>query len=392
MNQLLSKRLSSTLFWAFCVLYPLSSLYGQTEPDGQLQIRCNLNVEVAADGQQAKRIEDSLKGFLTEARNGTYSHQFVDPDHLQRNAFFFDNLKGICTSQNVNDHFEAPCILKSYSFDSKDYYLTLSISGNRNGSPFVNKIFEIKASPYQGRYRFFCLFDDRTEHLKTCKIRNVTFHYPSEFDQKKTESFVAFRDRFCKLTKTESTPLEYFHFRSLEEALMAYGFLFDCQKCNDLSNDLGRCDNLGSRFFTGMDDECNIDDYVNAHLLNRLPKRDEMYRGIREGIAVVYGNTWGGVSVAEMKIRFLEAYENNPKMNFLDEFKKGRKSHVGPHFTFFFVCALFCEKLINEDRFDAAIRLLYSGQKGERFFENLDKEMGINESNFHETVLRLMNE
>ena len=367
--------------------------HGQLALDTKkIAVTKNLGIELAPDHDTARALEDSLNAFLTEAVNGKFSEKYVNANHLKQNEFFFSNLKNIQSSRRAGVSFSQPSILKAFSFDGKAIYITLSVCGKANQQPFVHKIFELKALRTEKHFRFECLFDERTKRLKSKKIKNIIFHFESNLDVTKAEAFVQFRNKFCKLTRATSRPMHYYKFASLESALKAYGILYDCTKCNDLSNDLGMCDDNGNRFVTGMANECNIHDYVYGHFTHYVPNRDEIYRPIEEGIAVYYGNTWGGVTLEEMKRRFKKAFDANPKMNFLEEFKKGRKAHVGPHFTSYFICSLFCKEAIEKHGFDAALKLLYSGEEGERFFAGLKDVLEINESNFHQTVVRLLSE
>ncbi|GJM44633.1 MAG: hypothetical protein DHS20C21_14750 [Gemmatimonadota bacterium] len=82
-----------------------------------------------------------------------------------------------------------------------------------------------------------------------------------------------------------------------------------------------------------------------------MDNTDNLYRPFREGMAIHYGGTWGGVRLPEMADRFREEMAR---------------------------------------RFDAALKLVYSGPEGEHFFANLDEVLQVNESNFHDTIVRLI--
>lgn len=349
----------------------------------------NLGIELAPDSTTAAALATSLDGFLSEVIAGEFSETYVEPSHLTKHGFFFDGIPD-GTSRREDTRFGLPSVLKSYSFDEESYYVTLSFSGTRGADPALYKVIELKAVPFRDHYRFYCLFEERTAGLETKSIGGVTYHYDGELDLEKAKEFVAFKDDFTALTRTTPLELDYYNFESLDQMLKAYGILFDAAKCNFLCNDLGITGDEGRLFVTGMNREDYIRDFLHGHLYYRLPEHDSMYRAFREGMAMYYGGSWGGVTLDEMKDRFREELQARPETQFLEMFRAGRKSSVGPHFSFYFMCGLFFEEILRTREFDQAMQMLYSGRGGETFFANLEETLQVDESNFHETVVRLL--
>lgn len=349
----------------------------------------NLEIELAPDTETDQALEASLNGFLAETYAREYSDKYVDAEHYKRNEFFFENLP-TGASRRESTSYDEPVVLRSYSPNEKDYYLTLSFSGKRDGSPFLYKVVELKAVPVADHFQFYCLFDERTVGLGMESIGDVTFYYEGGLNPDKAKEFVEFKKQFTHLTGAEPAPMQYYKFQSLQNLLEAHGFLFDAAKCNDLCNDLGLTYNEGKTFVTGMNNECYIRDYIHGHFFDRMDNSDRLYRPFREGMAIYYGGTWGGVRLPEMTQRFREEMLPRPGIDFLQEFKKGRKSSVRPHFSFFFMSALLCREVIENHGFEQALKLVYSGSDGEDFFANLEDVMKVNESNFHQTIVRLI--
>ncbi len=351
----------------------------------------NLGLEISEDSTTAVALETSLNGFLAETYAREYSDRYVDPAHYRQNEFFFENLPtGV--SRRATTSFNEPAIVRSYSPNERDYYVTLNFSGTRDGVPSLFQLVELKAVPVSDHFRFYCLFDERTAGLEMETIGDVTFYHEGALDLEKAREFVEFKTQFTKLTRSEPAPMQYYKFRSLQSLLEAHGILFDAAKCNFLCNDLGITYNEGQTFVTGMNNECYIRDFIHGHFFDRMDNADRMYRPFREGMAIYYGGTWGGVRLPEMTQRFREEMLPRPGIDFLEEFRKGRKSSVRPHFSYFFMSALFCREVIEEHGFEQAMKLVYSGSDGEDFFANLDDVMNVNESNFHDTIVRLMEE
>lgn len=357
---------------------------------GQKLLTRNIGVELSEDAGTDRALESALVGFLKQAERGEYKPNRVAPEHLAKHRFFFDGLTTTRRSRNASVVIQPAAVLKSYSFDEQSYYITLAYHGTRNHEPFIRKIAQLKAVPFEGSYQFECLFDERTAQLAITKVGNVTFRHAHTIEQAEADRFVAFRDSFCARTNATKRPLTYYSFASLEQMLRAYGIDFDCNKCNFLSNDLGFGDDGGARFVTGMASVSNIRDYIYAHFKFSCPDPEQMYSPVKEGIAVCYDKTWGDVTVAQMNEKFRRELRDHPDTNFLDEFRKARKASVDSHFTHYYLCALLCNELIANDRLDQALELLYSGHDGERFFATLHSVLGINEANFHQSVVRLM--
>lgn len=357
----------------------------------QVSIKRNLNLElVEKDSITSLKIERALNGFLTEAQEKNYSKKYVDSTHLLKYEFFFNKLAGIGTN---SPNFNKPLVLKSYPVENGNYRLTIGFSGQKEQEPFIYQITELKAVPYHDHYRFYCPFEDNTEHFKTKTLNNVTYHYSNSFNETKAEKFVRFTQEMAKLIKTPIPQLDYYSFNSLDELLKSYGFLYSARQCNFLCYDLGFTDNEGSTYITGTDNENYVFGFISDYLYYNLPNKDKIYWPFVQGLATYYGGY--GLSYEDMetlKSQFRQEFKNNPSLNFLEEFKKGRKSSVNRHFSYYVMSAFLFEEILNKKGFDEALKLLYSGNDGAIFFENLDKVLGVNEKSFHKKILKLIEE
>jgi len=142
---------------------------------GQISVDRNFDLELAErDSTKSAKLEKALNAFLTEAQNDTYSDEYVDSAHLKKYEFFFKKLSGIGKSSN---DFYSPSILKSYTPDGETYVLTVAFAGVKNDVPFIYQITELRATPYQDHYRFYCPFEENTAGFKSKTFQNVTYHY-----------------------------------------------------------------------------------------------------------------------------------------------------------------------------------------------------------------------
>jgi hypothetical protein len=357
----------------------------------QVLVERNLNLELAEkDSFTSLKIERALNGFLTEAQEKNYSKKYVDSVHLLKYKFFFNKLSGIgVNSQNFNK----PLVLKSYPVENGNYRLTVGFSGQIEGQPFIYQITELKAVPYQDHYRFYCPFEDNTKHFKMKTVDNVTYHYSNLFNETKAKKFAEFTKKIAQLIETPIPHLDYYSFNNLDELLKSYGFLYSARQCNFLCYDLGFTDNEGRTYITGTDNENYVFGFISDYLYYNLPNTDKIYWPFLQGISTYYGGY--GLSYDDMvtlKRQFRKEYKSNPEINFLEEFKKGRKSSVNRHFSYYVMSAFLFEEALNKKGFDEAIKLVYSGNDGKLFFENLNLVLEVNEKNFHKTIAELIAE
>jgi len=358
---------------------------------GQITVNRNFNLELTEkDSLKSIKLEKSLNGFLTEAINRTYSNKYVDSIHLKKYEFFFNKLSGI--GKNSND-FHNPSILKSYSPDGEIYMLTVAFFGIKNDNPFIYQITELMAKPYKDHYRFYCPFKENTVNFKTKTFKNVTYYYSGSINEEKANDFAEFKDELSELSETRKSNLDYYCFQNLDELLKSYGFLYSARQCNFLCYDLGFTDNEGQIYMTGTNNENYIFGYLGDYLYYNLPNKENMYWAFVQGVSTYYGGY--GLSydtMGELKQQFRNELHKNPSLDFLEEFKKGRKSSVNRHFSFYVMSAFLCEEVVNKKGFKDVLKLVYSGDKGELFFENLKTILNVDETNFHKTILRLINE
>lgn len=358
--------------------------------NAQVAVERNLNLElVEKDSINSAKIEKALNGFLAEAQERNYTEKYVDSTHLLKHEFFFSKLAGIGSKCYFND----PLVLKSYPVEDDCYRLTIGFTGNKEGQPFIYQITELKAVPFKDHYRFYCPFEDNTEHFKSKTYDNVTYHFSKALDEKKAKEFTSFTHELAQLTNGPIPEMNYYSFSSLDELLKSYGFLYSARQCNFLCYDLGFTDNGGNTYITGTDNENYVFGFIGDYIYYNLPNRDEIYWPFVQGLSAYYGGY--GLSYDDMdtmKSQFRNKLNEHPTIDFLEEFKKGRKSSVNRHFSHYVMSAFLFEKVLKEKGFDKAFSLVYSGNNGEQFFEKLEKVAQITPINFHQTILELIKE
>lgn len=376
--------LPRTLLAALATFTALAPAAAAQEP-----VRLNLNAILSEDDETAAALDRSLGGFLAEAQAGVFSEKLVDPGDLERFEFFFQGLGRLGLSGEADN--DPPTVLKSYTTDGSVYRITIAFGGRRAGLPFLYKIVELKATPHGKGYRFSSPFEERTAGFQSTEIGSVTFHHSRPLDLREAAAFCEFREEFGRLTGTETGPLDYYCFQSLDELLTSYGYVFDANKCNFLHHDLGFMDDGGRRYVTGTGRANYSFEYVGEQLQRQHPRSADLFGTFVTGLSAYYGGyATSGDDLSTLKRQFRERLVEQPDIDFLAEFRKGRKSSIQRHFCHYVISALLCEEAIEQHGFETAMRLTFSGKDGQQFFHILEADMGITEANFHSTVCRLI--
>ncbi len=74
-----------------------------------------------------------------------------------------------------------PSVLKAYTLNGDDYFVTIAFGGEVDGAPFLDMIVELKATPHGDGYRFHCPFEERTKDFHETTLEDVSFRYSGGF-------------------------------------------------------------------------------------------------------------------------------------------------------------------------------------------------------------------
>ncbi|WP_166962393.1 hypothetical protein [Yeosuana marina] len=144
--------------------------------------------------------------------------------------------------------------------------------------------------------------------------------------------------------------------------------------------------------FNALSTDSNNENYlsinVGGFLYCSLLNKEDMYWSFANGVSTFYGGYVLSLdTIRELKLQFLEELLRNPHFNFLVEFRKGRKLSVNNHFSHYVKSAFLYEEVIKKKGFEDILELVYSGVKGELFFDNLNRILNIDKDNFNHAML-----
>ncbi len=335
--------------------------------------------EVLADG-----LQESLSDFLEPLRRGKVSEERTDLAERERYSFFYKSLlRGAKGAE--------PVVLKSYPLEEDAHLITLAFFTGAPDALAISRIVEVEAIPEDDGFRFCCPYERRTANFARHELGSVVFRSSGPIDKDRAAEFVRFKEKLEELQGREPRPLHYDCFQSLDELLKAHGLVHDASKCNFLLHDLGFLWDDGRRFATGTGDERYIFGYASGVLAHEAADRDEIFWPYLNGVAAYYGGyAISGDSMEVLKRQFREELEARPTIDFYDEFMKGRGASVHRHFSCYVMSAFLCEEIVAQHDEKTALGLVESGADGEGFFDQLDSLLGVNEGNFHSTIVRLI--
>lgn len=340
----------------------------------------------------ASALAESLSELITAVCRGEITDANISTDDQQRHAFFMGALRRLKIGEGSPA--ALPLVLRSFSPDGgESFMISVAFMSPTEQGDQIESIIEFQAYPHDGGYRFRSPFDYRARKLKTKTVGEVRYHFAGPFDGERADEFVRFKRSFESHVGNKTRELEYYCFETLDEILRAYGIEYDCTRCNWLKEDLGFMDDSGQAFLTGTGDERFIFDYLVDYMSLYCDDDGDLYLPFVYGMAAYYGGYGlSGDELETLKAQFREELGLHPNMDFLEEYRKARKSSIHRHFTYFVIGAFICEEVIANHGFEGVMQLARTGRSGERFFVTLDRLLGVDETNFHEMVLRLIQE
>ena len=357
-----------------------------------LAFEMNMRAVFEEDDALADEIGASVEGLLGVITRGESLEGYVDQAEQDRHTFFYKALRSLAAHGDAPGR--SPLVLKSFSPDGGQSYL-ISVAFMRGEQ--IYKIIEFHAyrDDDSDGYRFKSPFDYRTRSLQVQDFGEVRYYSTRPIDVSRGEEFVGFKHRLEDVLDVEPQiarrELSYYCFETLDELLRAYGIVYDCTRCNWLKEDLGFMDAGGDRFLTGSDDER----YIFAYTLDFMQAFDDadgdLYPPMVYGLATYFGEYGlSGHDLPTLKAQFRQRLNAEPGIDFLEEYNKGRGSSVSRHFTHFVICSFLCEAVAQRHGMDAVIDLVHSGRSGDRFFEQIEELLGVDEAGFHDLMVRLI--
>ncbi len=331
-------------------------------------------------------LHDAVGELITAIHSGDITERLVSREDRERYSFFMKALSRLKIESDTESH--PPMVLKSFSPDGgTSFLITIAFKSQGVSSDQIEKIIEFHAYPDKEKFSFKSPFEYRTRALSTVTFGDVQYYYSGSINHELAQHFVSFKHQLESDLGTAKRPFQYYCFEILDELLRAYGIVYDCTRCNWLKEDLGFMDDNGSVFVTGTGNESFIFDFLVDYMSMYCDQDGDLYPPFVYGMAAYFGGYGlSGDDLQTLKAQFRDERRRNPEINFLDEYRKGRRSSIQRHFTHYVIGAFICEEVLDRHGFESVMKLARSGRDGEQFFNTLETLLGVKESDFHDMV------
>lgn len=339
------------------------------------------SVELSEDPAEDAALRATLAGFLDSLADAASPEHGVEQTEHVRHAFFFESLTRGARGTT-------PLVLEVRPAGGGRHIATLAFLAEQESPPRITRVIELEARPSPSGFTLGTAYDRRAAELQQTRIDEVLFRSESPLDLERARRFVRTKRELEALHGRPPAPLVYDCFDSLDSLLGTYGLLHDASKCNLLLHDLGFLWDDGAHYTTGTGDAAYLFGYVRGVLRAWSDAPDEIYSPYLNGVAAFLGGYGlSGDSVETLAAQFRAERERRPDIDFLEEFRKGRKASVNRHFSHYVMCALLCAEIVERHGLEGALRPLTSGPEGERFFAELEALLGVTEDSFHEAIV-----
>ncbi|MDF1838260.1 MAG: hypothetical protein P1V35_10350 [Planctomycetota bacterium] len=371
----------SLCFASLALIFPLLAACASPGSSKAKQTVFAPGASLSEDESVADALGSALAEFLRSLKE---DGDFMEDPERQRHGFFYGSLRRIAPQAT-------PVVLKSYPVGSGAYMVTVAFYTGTPDRLALSRVAEFEALPAGDSYRFQCAYGRNTARLAQQTVGDVTFRFEGEFDQERAANFVETKGRLEALRGRKPVPLQYDCFGGLQGLLRAFGLVHDASKCNFLERDLGFLWNGGQRYSTGTGDESYLFGYVRGMLAETASDPGAIYSPYLNGVAAYYGGYGlSGDTMEDLASQFRGEWKRRPDIDFLEEFKKGRKSSVHRHFSHYVMCAFLFQAIVERHGEAVGLQPLQAGADGERFFTQLESLLGVTEADFHDTILGLI--
>lgn len=358
-------------------------------------VKIGPEIRLPKDSLESERLISSLNQFLIAAEKNAKENEWVFPSQFLQTSVLLDEIEGIQKSeQREDDSFYKPHLIDASPIEDEQYFVQISYLGILGETPVTRANIELVAHKVEDKYLFSSPLIRNTRNWKTVIVENMTIHYQGTLDVESAieyQQFTAFCDERLNLEPKEVV------FYLIEEDLLSQRS-FGLPYKMDYN---GRAQRMSWSVVTENQElqvinESRLNQFDPHDLwharLSRVKPRSEVNHSVDEGIAVLYGGTWG-LSWEEL----FQEFQNGVKFDRTTDWLKLREERAAfdagarQSNTDFMINGLLVKKLENEKGF-AAVWELLNAKEEEVYFETLERLMGITKDNYNKEVWRLVKE
>ncbi|MFK8164981.1 MAG: hypothetical protein AB8H12_21215 [Lewinella sp.] len=377
-----------TIVLAMVLLMPIQAVNAQ-----ESIINIGAEINLPKDSIDSEYLLLSLNQFLIAAQADAKNKDWVYPPQYLETTVLLDEIEGIDKNEDSEgDSFYQPYLIDVIPIEDEQYFIQVSYMGVVEEAPVVRANFEFIAHKSEGKFLFSSPLVRNIRNWKTATIENFTFRYRGTLNLDKVNEYqrlTAFYDEKLKIKPKKKT---YYLF---EDGLISQQYFGLPYKLD--YNGEGE----GMRWTVLLEDQ---DIYVMStarlyqfdphdlwhHRLVQVKSRRAVNRAVDEGIATLYGGSWGW-SWQELFTAFKDQIKFDENTDWL-QLREERtafitEGHRNP--TDFMVNALLVKKIEQEKGFSAVWELLNAKEES-AYLTTLERLTGISKKNYNKEVWKLV--
>ena len=353
----------------------------------------NSRIKLPENSAESDRLVSSLGKLLGSLQTDIEKNEWIYQPQLLQTAILIDEIRDAPKAKEGESPLHRQAHLSNViPLDDDRFFLQVAYFAKEKDVPVLLSSVELIAHRTKDGYRFSAPLARNTKHWKTQRMGNMTFHYRGEINLAKAKEYHGLVTAFDMRLDSAPEEMALYFFEDDLEAQQALGLPYKLEYNGD-SGSMGFGVRLKSQeiYLVNGTKFLGFDPHDLWH--NRLSKvkpRKEVNHAVDEGIATLYGGSWG-LTWNEMFAAFQAKIDVSEGTDWLDLRKRkvcfDTKGHDNP--TDFMINALFVKKIEREKGFAGVWDLLNAKDK-EAYFRTLTRLTGIDKGNYNAQVWQLL--
>lgn len=351
------------------------------------------------DSVLKQQLIQTLSGFLEEKEKPASENSYVLKEDLPETSALLDELKGIERSGRFNSASFYKCyLLNMVKLDSTLFSVQFSYMGTKDSMLLQRALFNVLVRRRMQRYYVTSPLKRNTGHWKQEKTGTSSVVYRGPFNAAKARPYFKTVERFDTKLGLVLRSNVFYACADYPEALQILGISYKSDYSGQSRGVLSSVEDGHALTVDGLliADHYEFDphDLWHSRLRRKIPS-GSINRPVDEGIAYVYGGSWG-ISCDTILARFRSFAKAHPAADWVSVYNQspvfsgGERTPLNADFA---INALLVQKIEKEKGFAAVLELVSCGKKEEgnaNYFKALQKITGITKETFNTEVEKLI--
>ncbi len=350
------------------------------------------------------RVLDALDELFAAIDNGSVADRLLVREHAGLTKSSLSNLRAPAPDEG-NPEGDRRQLINFYSLSPDRYFLTIAITDSNfeeeeveesASPPAIKMIVNLVAQDHDGSVEFAIPLQHMTRHWKSETVGRVTYHFRSTLNRTRASHFDSRNTAIAEKLGVAPEAMDFYMCDDYQEILALIGFQYD-RESNGMTRDgYGVDDGVIFSIMNNEDFSHDIFHYYSG----KINRREDRNGITEEGVAYSWGNAYYTDPAGEMieQRALVEALAQylaaNPGASARELFENNRKIFdLAPEASALStISSLICDEVERREGMPGLLELINCGRKDamDRYFETIDRLVGINRGNFNERVGELI--